>query len=310
MGYALEPHPTLMGSPNHPDYLVSENGSPSFYLEAILAGLPSVNDAAAEARLAEVFDLINKLESPEYFLWVEYLGRPESPPPIRGLRKTLEEWLGSLDIDALKDAYGRGEFAAARTLEWRHEALTLFFRPIAKYSAGASARPIAVTMEKEMHILETDQDIREAVEKKAKKYGELPHPLVVAANVLSEHCDDIDIFNALFGSEMFQVAFHADGSETTKGGRLPNGVWFGQRGPRNQVVSAVFIGNRIDPYTVGTTTPILIHNPYTQSPLSLPEYPLPQALPDNATRRVRKTEGRRASEFLSLPSPWPPSRWD
>lgn len=34
-----------------------------FYLEGIVAGLPSIKDAGAEARLGEVIDLVNKMQN-------------------------------------------------------------------------------------------------------------------------------------------------------------------------------------------------------------------------------------------------------
>lgn len=307
MGYALESHPRVKDSSNHPDYLVSEGGEPRFYLEAIVAGLPSQEDAGAEARLAEVFDLINKLESPKYFLELEYRGVPNTQPPVRKLRQDLEAWLGSLDPNPIDEAFKGGDSDVLPRFEWSHDGLTLFFRPLPKHSASIDARPIGITMAYEGHMLTTDEDIRDAVEKKAKKYGELSLPLVVAVNVVSEHCDDIDINNALFGSETVQVTQKPDGSYTPgPGQRVPNGVWFGKKGARNRYVSAVLIGSNLDPYSAGTTTPVLIHNPYPKNPLVLPSYPLSQSVPDHATCTMQKKEGKKANEFLRLPSPWPP----
>jgi hypothetical protein len=307
IGYTLEPHPTVAGSPNHPDYLVSGGGEPRFYLEAIVAGLPPVKDAGAEARLAEVFDLINELESAKYFLELQYRGVPNTPPPVRKLRRVLETWLGSHDLNAIDEACKEGHFDVLPRFEWSHDGLTLSFRPLAKHSASRDARLIGITMPYEGHMLTTDEDIRDAVGRKAKKYGELSLPLVVAVNVVSEHCDDIDINSALFGSETFRVAKKPDGSYTTgPGQRAPNGVWFDKKGARNRYVSAVLIGINLDPYWAGTTTPVLIHNPYPKNPLVLPSYPLSQSVPDHATRTMQKKEGKKANEFLRLPSPWPP----
>src|SRR5882724_12110257 len=41
-GFTLEAHPNIEGSANHPDFLVKEGDVPTFYLEAIVAGIPSV----------------------------------------------------------------------------------------------------------------------------------------------------------------------------------------------------------------------------------------------------------------------------
>jgi hypothetical protein len=41
LGFTLEPHPDIDGSRNHPDFLVKEGDVRRFYLEGVVAGLPS-----------------------------------------------------------------------------------------------------------------------------------------------------------------------------------------------------------------------------------------------------------------------------
>ena len=102
----------------------------------------------------------------------------------------------------------------------------------------------------EAQWLRTDEDIRDAVEVKAKKYGELSLPLVVAVNVKSEHCDNVDVNNALFGDETIELTPLPDKSHLAKlGQRRPNGIWLGSAGPRNRLVSAILIGCDITVYT-------------------------------------------------------------
>jgi hypothetical protein len=309
MKYRLTVHPTVAGSSNHPDFLVSERGKPRFYLEAIVAGLPSTKDAGAEARLSDVIDLVNKMQTPDYLLELQYRGSCDTPPPVRKLRKALTLWLRSIDFTAIDAAYRTGDFDVVPKFEWNHEGLTLFFTPIpksAKTRGTTNARPIGVIMG-EAHVLTTDEDIRQAIEQKAKKYGKLSLPLAIAVNVVSEHCDEIDIHNALFGSEATEFTQRPDGSISDGVDvRQPNGVWFGKKGARNRNVSAVLIGCDLDPYKAGVTTPQLIHNPYAENPLNLSTYPLPQSVPNHDTSTMQKKDGRKASEFLRLLSPWPP----
>jgi len=308
-GYTLEPHPDIPGSSNHPDFLVKQDQTPKFFLEAIVAGLPSTKEAGADARLAEVFDLINKMEVSEYYLDMQHRGLPNTPPPVGKLRKALEGWLKSLDLNAMDAACRAGEFDALPRFEWSHDGLTLLFRPIPKSPArrgSIDARPIALSMG-ELHSITVDDDIRNAVEAKAKKYGTLVLPLVVAVNVASERCDNIDINNALFGSETIQDTQNPDGSFSTTGQRLPNGVWFGKGSLRNRYVSAVLVASRLDVYRTGTDTPVLFHNPYPENRLDSTSSPLPQFVPDIMSRRMRLVAGKSASEFLRLPTPWPPA---
>lgn len=307
MGYALEVHPMVAGTSNHPDYLVTVGGEPFFYLEATVAGLPSDRDAGAEARLREVFDLVNKLESPHFFLEAQYYGSPNKPPPVQRLRKKLEKWLATLDVDFMRRAWGDGTYDSLPTFRWSHSGLTLMFRPIPKSRPAEGQRAIAITAG-EAHLLTADGDIRAAAEKKASKYGKLSLPMVIAVNYVGDHCDDIDINNALFGREAFAVAKRSDGSyDWGSRHRLPDGFWFGKKGPRNINVSAVLVGNELNAYSAGTSTPQLIHNPYLDNMLALPFYPLPQSVPEKTTQTMRRINGKGAKEFLRLPSTWPPS---
>src|SRR6266849_2045527 len=197
LGFTLEPHPEIEGSRNHPDFLVKEDDVAKFYLEGIVAGIPSAKDAGAEARLVEVFDLVNKMKISEWFLQVEYRGYPEAPPSVKELRKQLESWLASLDVKAIDAALKAEEWDSLPKYEWQCDGLTLTFTPSPKSpeaAANPESRPIGILMG-EGQILHTDNDIRHAVEKKAKKYGVLPLPLMVAVNVVSGHCDEIDINN-------------------------------------------------------------------------------------------------------------------
>jgi hypothetical protein len=254
-------------------------------------------------------DLINKMQTPDYLLELRYRGTCDTPPPVGRLRKALNSWLSSLDFKAIDADYKAGNFVATPTFEWNHEGLTLLFAPIPKSPktrGTTDARPLGVIMGAS-HILSTDEDIRDAIEQKTKKYGKLALPLVIAVNVVSEHCDEIHINNALFGSEAIEFTRRSDGSiQERLDVRQPNGIWFGEKGPRNRNVSAVLIGSQIDPYTASSVTPQLIHNPYAESPLDASDYPLPQCVPDRATSTMKKKAGRSASEFLRLPKPWPP----
>ena len=308
MGYTLEAHPTVTGTSNRPDFLVLARGEPIFYLEATVAGLPSQEDAGGEARLAEVLDLVNKLNNPNFLLEVSYRGLPGTPPPGRELLPGLEAWLGSLDVDEIGTAWKGNNFDDLPRFEWSHDGLTLFFAPIPRSPRAGNARTVAIRMG-EGHWITPDEDIRGSIRRKAKKYGELPLPLIVAVNFLGEHCDDTDVNNALFGTETIRVCSRPNGSyDWAQGRRKPNGVWFARKGPRNQSLRAVLIANHMNPYTAGTTTPMLIHNPYAEGPLNLPGYPLPQSVLDEAKKTMQRIEGGNAIEFLRLPSPWPPAR--
>jgi hypothetical protein len=75
-GYDVEIHPTLADVTANPHFLTKRNGVSQFYLEATLAMLPA--DSAANRRLAELHDTLDRMNSPDYFLIFEYRGSPEA----------------------------------------------------------------------------------------------------------------------------------------------------------------------------------------------------------------------------------------
>jgi hypothetical protein len=123
-------------------------------------------------------------------------------------------------------------------------------------------------MPTEMRGLRRHDDIRAAVEGKATKYGALDLPLVVAVNILDDFCEDLDIWNALFGEERLVTVRQADGQWLDRWGpRVPNGVWRGRDGPRSTLVSAVVVTHQLSPSNLRTRAVELIHNPWAARPL-------------------------------------------
>ena len=98
-GYDLEIHPTVANVTTNPDFLAQRNGVSRFYLEATLAMRPG--DPAADRRLAQLHDTLDRMDSPDYFLTFEYRGSPEDNIRGRALRERLGRWLQQLDFEEI-----------------------------------------------------------------------------------------------------------------------------------------------------------------------------------------------------------------
>jgi hypothetical protein len=309
-GYEVEVHPELVNVPTNPDFLARGiDQIPKFYLEATLTMRPG--NASGDRRLAELQDTLNRMNSPDYFLDVEYRGTPMNNIRGRIIRERLEEWLGHLDFDQISRLYGDQNYDAVPRFAWEEEHLLLTFRPIPKgpqFRGQPGARPVGMVMPMDMELreLRTHDDIRAAVEGKATKYGELDLPFVVAVNVLDDFCDDQDIRNALFGEEQVVAVRQPDGQWRHEWGRrVPNGVWYGRNGPRNRSVSAVVVTHQLTPTTLRTRTAEIVHNPWATRPLpeaclGLPHFSV--SLPDGHIQRI---QGRSPGDILAVPNPWP-----
>lgn len=84
-------------------------------MEAVLASDESEAEAAANARMDAVYDALNRLESPNFFIGMELRGAPETPPPARQIRAFLEEHLVPLNPDELAQTFREGASPVSRT---------------------------------------------------------------------------------------------------------------------------------------------------------------------------------------------------
>ncbi len=302
-GYEVEIHPRLPGVPTNPDFLARRNGEPRFYLEATLAMPPG--DLAGDRRFAQLHDTLDRMNSPDYFLEIEYTGSPQGNIRGRVIRERLERWLQTLDHDEISRLYRERTYDGLPKLTWEDQGCVLTFTPIPKgpeFRGRPGARPVGIVMPSEMRELRTHDDIRAAIEAKATKYGVLDKPLVVAVNVLDDFCDDDDTCNAVFGEDQIVVTRQANGNLRHDAQRAANGAWRGPRGPRNRLVSAVSVTHQLSPSTLRHRAVELIHNPWATNPLPIGALPIPQVVADGQIRRI---DGQHHADLICVPNPWP-----
>ena len=97
MGYSVTCHPELEGTNRRPDFLAEKDGR-SIYIEARSA---SSSDVAVgkSARVNAVYESLDRLDSPNFFLWIDVAKQGDAPLRARPLRGRLEKWLAGLNPD-------------------------------------------------------------------------------------------------------------------------------------------------------------------------------------------------------------------
>src|SRR6266403_1721956 len=159
-GYEIEIHPRLPNGKT-PDFLASRAGVPQFYFEATLAA-NSEAEQAAEKRIAELHDTLDRMDSPDYFLEMEYEGTPKDNIDGRAIRGALGKWLGTLDFNEVVRLSQDGRYQELPRLEWQLGGFSLTFRPIAKspkLRGQPGARPVGIVMPGDMRALHTHDAI-------------------------------------------------------------------------------------------------------------------------------------------------------
>jgi len=300
MGYGVACHPDVPGSSEHPDFLVSAPEG-SFYLEATMAA--GYEDRAGWHRRAEeVHDLLNRMNTPDFSVWshVEHIG-PQSPP-VRRLRSELERWLSGLDADELLRVQDSVGLDALPTYRWQHQGWLATFtahprRPDLR--GRPDFRPVGAHMIGGAGLRRDDVEIRNAVVQKARKYGDLDHPLVVALLGTSHFLDDLDVMEALFGSEEYLLERLRGDQHQRRHPRTVDGALLGPSGSRRQKVSAVVVAMLLMPWNMDKVEPTAWINPFAARPL-LASLPFEVVMADATTCVLTRAEPRRGpSELLS-----------
>ena len=308
--FDIDFHPPVDGEKTHPDFLALRRKKRLFYLEATLAA-SSDTEAANKARKNQVYDTLNRMKSPNFFIGLEVRGAPGTPPPGRRIRNFLERQIAGLDPDKVMEQYRCGGVQALPSWNWEHEGWRVDFFPIPKSTSARAkpgVRPLGLQIS-ELSWHSPHIGIRNSLRGKATKYGQLDLPYVVAINILDElGVDDCDISNALFGNEQVTVLLRGNDLAQPVSGRKPNGFWHGPEGLQNRRVSTVLVMVNLYPWNIAKVTPIVWHNPWASHTMPRYIWPLSQRVPDFENNQLVKLDGRKGGELLGLRPDWPKSR--
>lgn len=304
---AIRVHPRLHNSSTRPDFELTVGSRRRLLLEAVTVDEVSKEARAARTRLQDVYNALNKVSSPDYFLKVEDTGELRTPIPGKRLRRQVQSFLDQLDYEEVRRLAAKHDLSAFPETVFTYDGCTIVVSVIPvspEHRGDLEHRPVGMIGPGEAYRVDHHTPLREAVRKKARHYGRLRRPFVVAVNAVGMHLEKMDILQALFGTEQYVVHWDPDPSKREpQPSRKLDGVFMGPRGPRNTRVSAVLVVSSLLPWTVAAQQPALYHNPWTR-------YPIIGALGKISEHRLVddqlvETPGRPVAELLGLPERWP-----
>lgn len=307
-------HPIVNeGMPRHPEFLVTPRHGTSFYLEAITAHEMSDEAFAALARKRAVYDTLNRLDSPNFFLWMNLQGEPKTSPPGRQMADFLNKELKKLDPDRVAEQFQSGGLDALPKWPFELGGWKIEFSPIPKKADARGkpgVRPIGIQFSG-FRLVRIKDAIKDAILDKADRYGRPDLPYVVAVNAIEgiespgSTVDEEDICDALLGTSqwVFEIKDIGAGPGASKYKRVPDGAWTSKSGPINTQVSAVLMATPVLPWNVPQAPIRLYHNPWAALPYTSVLTCLPQVV--KRGEEYVKVDGRLLGEIFSLPSVWP-----
>jgi hypothetical protein len=309
MGYSVTCHPQLKGTDRRPDFLAEKDGR-SIYFEARSASSSDVS-VGATARRNTVYESLDKLNSPNFFLWIDVVAQGRAPLGAMPLRRRLEKWLG----DAHPDDYELGqrrEDLPGFTYEVageddEDEGWTIEFRAIpkmAKARGKEGVRPLGVFGGGRAYWVKDEEGLRGALSDKGSAYGPLGTPFVVAVASSSLSTDDHDVLNALYGTEALEIRAGPDGTESSAWVRQPDGYWYAGDHWNHRWVSAALIVKQLHPAFVGTQQHTIWEHPDPEH--SVDEFLIWRRSVVGADGRMVFVDPQRAqAEWFGLGDPWP-----
>ncbi len=302
IGCTVEVHPSLADSAKHPDFLATTSHGEPVYVEARMASEFSREHKAAVRRTKVVLDAIEKVDSPDFFIGVSAEGNPATPPSGKLLRQALRTWIDSLDYESVTAASAAGHEDLPKTT-WKHEGWKIEFDAFPKRPNRRSKGQRTVgALFSGARWGRAHEAIRTAVRGKGGRYGQLPHPLVIAVNVAAVSVDQDDEMNALFGDDQYVVRM-GDHTAEPEARRAPNGAWFGKSGPRYTRVSGAWIFRNATPWNFTSRAHTVYFNPFATSPLPSVFDVLPNAKGIDGV--MRWADGRALHDLFGLSKEWP-----
>lgn len=263
LGFEIIIHPTVPDSNNRPDFLIKK-GELEIYVEAKISKGKSDKVEAQERMKKQFYDAINKINTENFILQIKNIqfvsGRQ---PKTKNIISEIEAKLQTLDPDIIEKHIEINDFN--HYIEYNDLDIQVLLNPIPlpKEKRGKSNRRPLGIFPIELYYGGGEESIRDSINRKARRYGELDKPFIICVNALSiktNSRDDVD--SAIWGTLAFPINNNLM-NLTTKSVHMPDGVFFDKNGPRRKHVSAVLI-NKVFPFNIPSSEYWLYENPFSK----------------------------------------------
>jgi hypothetical protein len=290
LGAAVEIHPPLgNGNPSRPDFKATFKNGSIIYLEAVLASESSEYTPAGQRRVNNVLENLNTKPHKSFGVIALMHGEPSIQPRSRHLIKKIHDWLDSLDPDNAE---------AEEELTHDEDGWHVTFQaiPIPSGKRG-TAKSLISSSGNGFGSFDRSNGIRDAIVKKANKYGQLQAPLIVAVNSDCSSLDSNEEANALYGELSYN--FIPDRPDVRpRHSRLGNGVWIGARGTRYSNLAGTWIFKDLNAFSMPSCAHRLYVNPFAGN--AIPEELMLAPRATLLDRRIVFTEGMKLGDFLGF----------
>jgi hypothetical protein len=288
-------HPVLADTGRHPDfYAFSKEGS--VFVEVTTTNPPD-REASTTNREAPIYNAINRARLPPgCVLGYSLIHAGDLSPSTTSLVSDVEQWAR----DSAQTNTTTTQLRIFEIGDWQIE-----LELCRTNSEGVYSNAIGITSIGAQWVA-AEADFRNALIGKAKKYGGLHAPYLIAVADAKGQLYGQDsvrdaVTEAVLGDEVIQFRKGKSPRVARKG----NGFWF-DRAPANTHVSGVilFPDTQLWGVRAPELQPVLAFNPWAQFVLPGFFRAFPHFEADKS--RWKFVEGSKLGDLLDFPNPWPP----
>ena len=255
LGFSIDIHPNIEGVGSHPDFLARHPREGRFYIEATVTGKRS-GPFTRGANEQDVINDLNTLNSPHFHIRVNMEGTLSRTLAKKDVTRPFHELLNAYTAEEVRlmiKAGGR-RAAPSRRIECGSWTLEGWLVPIS--AEGRSVPHCRQLVIGHYRAKRTDSvsRVKNALKKKANRYGKLDAPFIVAVNArdMFYNGEDNDL-DVLFGKEQLSYE-HPDSPPQLS--RMTSGLW-----SRNSRIDAVMRFQRVDLWNLANADVCLYSNP-------------------------------------------------
>lgn len=290
------------------DFLIKSSDTPLFYMEATVAA-DSDKASISQKILWQLQDALSTITEPNFLLEMNVENESTHDLPISKMRSDLQGWLQKLDHNEMIRKRTVSEHSNPPHCSYEQNGWKIVFYAIPRplESLGQNNDTVVYQLS-DARKTEAMNSLRNALETKAKKYGNFELPYVIAVDALATDSFGTDIGEILFGKEVILYDRNSKEFSLTRSPLLPdrpykeNGFWLARNRVRNQQVSAFLLVEDLMPWSVARKTPVLWHNPWAERPLNPNIWLGPQMIPNfNASKpSMQEKAGKKGHEIFHL----------
>lgn len=267
LGYKVKIHPNIEGTTKKPDFLIEKDGV-EIYVEAKISKDKNSKEEALEKMTNQFYDSMNKLRSNNFMIGItEVSFISGKQPKTRKIVQELENKLSKLNPDIVQEEMNTRGFDACKIV-YEDKDIYVVFNPlpvIPEARVKMNRRPIGIFPFKSFWG-GGENAIKDAIEVKANRYGQLSKPYIICINVLGEKTsarDDVD--NAIWGSLAISYSENPE-DNNVKLIRQRDGIFFDESGPRKRNVTGILV-SQVYPHGIPYSKYWLYENPFAKNKL-------------------------------------------